>query len=139
LYGDLDKVKLLCAALEIHVGMIKLKIKGLGLKVSHFETYETQKDGTAIVNTEGLDDAYEKSTKDLPEQHKKYLSQLERQIERASNLEQKRLDNFEKAALLSKEVTDSKLNRGVDYLEAKLTLLKALRLKRKKMGKLKDI
>jgi len=88
--------------------MIKLKIKGLGLKVSHFETYETQKDGTAIVNTEGLDDAYEKSTKNLPEQHKKYLSQLERQIERASNLEQKRLDNFEKAALLSKEVTDSK-------------------------------
>lgn len=30
------------------------------------------------MTTDGLDDAYEKSMKNLPEQHKKYLMKLER-------------------------------------------------------------
>lgn len=129
---DLNRVKLEIARLEILLGILKLKSTKLGINVKQIEQIEMAGEKETVSQTT-LD--LEKMLAELPERHAKYLLKLTRDMEKAVSGTTKRLDSFEKAYVIGKEVRSYMSNLGNQLDESDILILRSIRLKRKKEGK----
>lgn len=128
-----NRTKLSQARLYIVFGDLAMKAQNMRISISKVEAVEAEEDG--LENEEEPDrqaDLY----RNLPPAHVAYLTSLNREIEKLGQKSKKRLDNFERASSLAKEVENTSF-LPEDITSAQIEHFRGLRRRNTKIGNLR--
>lgn len=128
-----NRTKLALARLYIVFGDLAMKAQHMRISINKVDAVEAEEDG--LDNEEETDrqlDLY----KNLPPAHVAYLTKLNREIEKLGQKSKKRLDSFERASSLAKEVENTSF-LPEDTVFAKIEYFRGLRRRNAKIGNLR--
>jgi hypothetical protein len=128
-----NRMKLSLARLYTIFGDLSLKANSMRISIKKIEAVEAEED--AIENEQDPEQSQD-LLKDLPDKHKAYLMQLTKEVEKLSLKSKKRLDNYERASALAKEVENTSF-LPEDITAAKIEYFRGLRRKNFKIGNLR--
>lgn len=134
------RLKLALARLYIVFGDLRSKASGLRINLGKVEAVETdqqglEKDEAANAGEGDWEQKERDALKDLPEKHVLYLMTLAKEVERMAGQGKKRLDSFERAVALAREVQNTAF-LPEDSAAARIECFRGLRRKNKKIGNL---
>lgn len=129
-----NRMKLALARLYIVFGDLAMKADHKKISIKKIEAVEIDEDGLDQELLETEKEAAE-IYKEMPEKHVAYLNKLSREIEMMSLKSKKRMDNFERAVALSREVQNSSFLLE-DTTAAKVEVFRGLRRRNKKVKNL---